>query len=423
MPGERREAHLDRLLVADVCEHLVEDRQRRRRRPAGGGRDWWSSAARPSVFSATVLPPVFGPLITSACSVPEVEIDRHGRRRIEQRVPRADQPHLVRDLDRRAAPAARERRRVRAPGRSRAAASTSGDERVRALADRGRRARAGSARPPRARRRRLRLAVVQLDDRRTARRTASARSRRCRGRCRARCAAALAFTASTGRPPRSVTKSSCRCSRRPADRRAARAPRSTRWRPVRSSPRSLRSCGEAVSRRSEPSSSIARWIDLLASGASAGSIAARELAQERRGLLGIVESGTRARAPRRSSSATLPQRPGCEHASAGRVRRRRRARRASPPSGGSSAVVEQRDRLGRQRLAASDLVRDRPTARARARARRRERSRSRSRAAPRSPETRVSRAHRDSRDECRPLLRRPNSLTCQLQRIKNWNWG
>ena len=39
---------------------------------AAGGRspDWWSSAARPSVFSATVLPPVFGPLITSARSPP-----------------------------------------------------------------------------------------------------------------------------------------------------------------------------------------------------------------------------------------------------------------------------------------------------------------------------------------------------------------
>ena len=38
---------------------------------AGGRRpDWCSSAARPSVFSATVLPPVFGPLITSARSPP-----------------------------------------------------------------------------------------------------------------------------------------------------------------------------------------------------------------------------------------------------------------------------------------------------------------------------------------------------------------
>ena len=37
-----------------------------------GGRSpaWWSSAARPSVFRATVLPPVFGPLRTSARSGP-----------------------------------------------------------------------------------------------------------------------------------------------------------------------------------------------------------------------------------------------------------------------------------------------------------------------------------------------------------------
>ena len=52
--GEGREAHLDRLPVADVREHLVEDGQRRRRRPAGAaptgaaappGR---ASSARPS---------------------------------------------------------------------------------------------------------------------------------------------------------------------------------------------------------------------------------------------------------------------------------------------------------------------------------------------------------------------------------------
>ena len=164
---------------------------------------------------------------------------------------------------------------------------------------------------------------------------------------------ALAFTASTGRPPRWVTKSSCRCSRRPPDRTSCSSFSFTRCRPVRSWTRSLRSCGEAVSRRSEPSSSIARWID-SASGASAGSIAARELPQERRGLLGVVEGGTRAERPA-DRVGHVPQRPGGEHAAEGRVRRgladvvqafERRLVRG----------VEQRDRLGRQRLAASDLA-------------------------------------------------------------------
>ena len=189
---------------------------------------------------------------------------------------------------------------------------------------------------------------------------------------------ALAFTASTGRPPRWVTKSSCRCSRRPPDRTSCSSFSLTRWRPVRSWTRSLRSCGEALSRRSEPSSSIARWID-SASGVPArppqrfpnqpsSSIArgstrrarerrldrAGELPQERRGLLGVVEGGPRAERPA-DRVGHVPQRPGCEHAAEGRVRRgltdvvqafERRLVRG----------VEQCDRLGRQRLAASDLA-------------------------------------------------------------------
>ena len=54
---------------------------------AGGRRPHWcSTAARPSVFSATVFPPVFGPLITSAGGA-ELQIDRNRRVRVEQRMP------------------------------------------------------------------------------------------------------------------------------------------------------------------------------------------------------------------------------------------------------------------------------------------------------------------------------------------------
>ena len=66
----------------------------------------------------------------------QLEIDRDRRRRIEQRVACADQPHLVRDLDRRTAPASRDdpasKREVDGSGRL-----DEGDDRVRAVADGG----------------------------------------------------------------------------------------------------------------------------------------------------------------------------------------------------------------------------------------------------------------------------------------------
>ena len=82
-----------------------------------------------------------------------------------------------------------------------------------------------------------------------------------------------AFSASTGRPPRSVTKSSWRCSATAGScailrRRSASFPR-----PSRSSRRRRRSDGEAESFRSEPSSSTARPIS-SATESSAGSIPA-----------------------------------------------------------------------------------------------------------------------------------------------------
>ena len=104
--------------------------------------------------------------------------------------------------------------------------------------------------------------------------------------------------------------------------------------PVRSSPRSLRSCGDALSFRSEPSCSTARSI-ASASGVSAGSIAAASSRSS--GALLLLERAARAqRAGDRV--ADVPQRCGAE--------RRRRAPRSAavladvaiPSSGGSAAM-------------------------------------------------------------------------------------
>ena len=65
VPRERAQVGGDRLLVADVGEDRPEDGQRRAR----FGRDVQAacaiSASSADVFSATVLPPVFGPVMTS----------------------------------------------------------------------------------------------------------------------------------------------------------------------------------------------------------------------------------------------------------------------------------------------------------------------------------------------------------------------
>ena len=63
--GERREVLLDGLVVADVGQHRVEQRQSAR--SAGTGiPDCAISASSPTVFRATVLPPVLGPVMTSS---------------------------------------------------------------------------------------------------------------------------------------------------------------------------------------------------------------------------------------------------------------------------------------------------------------------------------------------------------------------
>ena len=315
--GEGREAHLDRLLVADVGEHLVEDRQRRLRRRRAQARlvEQRGEAER---LQRDRLAAGVRPADHERPQRAEVEVDRHGRRRVEQRMPRAEQPHLVRDLHRRAAPAPRDD----PAGERDVDRARSLDERARASARarrRAPRARAGSARPPRARRRRPREAVVQLDDLERLDEERLARAPRRRGRCRARCCGALAFTASTGRPPRWVTKSSWRCSRSFAERARRR------------------------------SSSVARCLpvaQLLA-----------QPAQERRG--GVAQVASRpprrsARSPRRAARA--PGRPP-RRARAGAAQRRplarARARTRSPPL---TVDATRRELRGRQHAAARRVL-------------------------------------------------------------------
>ena len=156
----------------------------------------------------------------------------------------------------------------------------------------------------------------------------------------------LTLTASTGRPPRCVTKSSCRCSRMPLLRTSCSSRSATRCRPVRSSPRSFRSFGEALSLRSEPSCSTARSI-ASASGFSAGSIAAASSAQQRRLLL--LERRPSAQRPG-DGVADVPQRRGGQN-TAERSVRRRVADVADPFERRFRRVVEQCDRLGSERLA------------------------------------------------------------------------
>ena len=126
----------------------------------------------------------------------------------------------------------------------------------------------------------------------------------------------------------------------------------TRCRPVRSSPRSFRSFGEALSFRSEPSCSTARSI-ASATGFSAGSIAA---ASSRSSGASCSSSAARARSDPETVSAMC-----------------RSAEAVSTPPRAASAVdltnvadplerrllgdVEQRDRLGGQRLPARHLAR------------------------------------------------------------------
>ena len=170
-------------------------------RAGGRSPDWCSSAARPSVFSATVLPPVFGPLIDERAQ------RRRGRGRSARpsRGRAADAAPPSRRTssptrDRRAAPAAARARRTRARGRSppsprRALASAS----ARAPTQRGQLAQdpldllALGARG-------LGEAVVQLDDRERLDEQRLPRARGVVDDARHAAARRRPCTASTGRP-------------------------------------------------------------------------------------------------------------------------------------------------------------------------------------------------------------------------------
>ena len=362
---------------------------------AGGRRpDWCSSAARPSVFSATVLPPVFGPLITSARSPPRsrsigtaVFGSSSGWRAPTSRTSSETSTGAPRQ-PRETVPSAIARS-IR-PAASTACASASACSAT--AADSSRRIRSASSRSaPAASDWRLLSSTISNGSTKSVWPESEASWTRPGTLLRE-----LALTASTGRPPRWVTKSSCRCSRMPLLRTSCSSRSATRCRPVRSSPRSLRSFGEALSFRSEPSCSTARSI-ASASGLQRRVDRGRELAQQRRLLLLERRAGAQRPGDR---VGDVPQRRGGQHPAACRERGDL-PDVADPFERRLLGDVEQRDRLGGQRLPARHLARRRVTGRQRARAPRRTRSRSPARPGLRSRGTPAPRARTDPSPECR----------------------
>ena len=190
--AERRQARLDRLLVADVGEGVVEDRRRGSPgRPAPECRIATSAEMRPSALRSTVLPPVFGPETSSVrSSGVHREIERHDVAALAQaaadvgrfgcRSPRATA---------RASPAStRTRRRIaRARTAYRARRARRASRSCRRDADAARRsARGGCARLPRTPPTRARACGCRIRPRPAARRTASRPTPTCRARCRRR---------------------------------------------------------------------------------------------------------------------------------------------------------------------------------------------------------------------------------------------
>ena len=227
---------------------------------SAGGRSphWCRSAARPTVFSATVLPPVFGPEMTTARSAP-------GSRSIGTAVAgsssgcRAPRSATLR-LRITSVPRQRRERRAQAKARSIAPIACT-------------RLTMPSARSPTARESSRRIRATSSRSALSASRRRLESSTTANGSTNSvwpepelswtmpgTAPRAEARSASTGRPARSVTKSSDRCSRSDGSRASARSRSVIRPRPSRSSRRRRRSAGEAPSRRSEPSSSTARAI-------------------------------------------------------------------------------------------------------------------------------------------------------------------
>ena len=123
----------------------------------------------------------------------------------------------------------------------------------------------------------------------------------------------------------------------------------TRWRPLRSSARSLRSRGDALSRTSEPSSSTARPI-ASPTGFNPGSIAAAS--SDRSGV------STEPRTQRQPSTVSATCRSAPVVRTPPRAARLRASRTSRiPRSSGAERLVEERDRLGGQRLPVRHLGR------------------------------------------------------------------
>ena len=297
----------------------------------------------------------------------EVEVDRHGGVAVEQRVARA-RAAAPRSPTATAAP--RQPRESVPHASARSSSADRLDERTRApparSADRVATSRAGcrsdlvalGARPPR-------RAGCSARRPRTARRRASRRSSRRRGRARGRGRGREAFTASTGRPPRWVTKCSCRCS---ASSRRAREPRELLGDPVPAgcaaraaaagARRGARRAGR--SRRPRPQRAIA-------------SRSAGERRVDRREPLarGAARARRRRRAPARRERRRRPSaRPRASSAGASMPPRAARRRRAADV-GGAARAPARRPRRGARPPRRSAPAGARPPRRpARARARR-----------------------------------------------------
>ena len=322
-------------------------------RTAGGRRPaWWSSAASPSVLSATVLPPVFGPLMTSARRSPSSRSigtaaagSSSGWRAPESRTSfdgSTGAPRQPRD-----SAAARDgqvdlghRLDERRSSAARSATSSVSSRRIRSTSARSARTVSASA---------LLISTTsngstksvspELDVSWTTPRTWPR---------------AVAFTARTGRPPRCGDEVLLEV---PGQRAAAREPPQLLGDPV---PPVAQLPPQAAERRRRV---VAEVGAVLLDGVADRVGDAAERRVDRRGELGEERRQLRLRVERGTCGERAADRP-CDLAERGRVEhaaargaRSRRSNVADAAQRRLGRLVEQRDRLGRQRLPARDLAR------------------------------------------------------------------
>ena len=322
---------------------------------AGGRRpDWWSSAARPSVFSATVLPPVFGPLTTSTRRSPSSRSIGTARRsgRAADAAPRAAAPRR-----RRTTAAPRQRRESTPAGEREVERAGRLDQRLelgRALADEPRELAQDPLDLLALGARGLGKPVVQLDDRERLDEQRLPRARRVVHDARhlpARRrldredgpAAALgdeALLEELGQLARA------------RDARQLLGHALLAVAQLGAEPPQRRRC--VVAQVGAVLGSTARSI-ASASAATATARQARRRSRSSGASAAASPSARLASSPIETASRDQVQVARAEHAVARRVRRGR-AHVGEPRQRRLRRVVEQRDRLGRQRLAAQDLV-------------------------------------------------------------------